>query len=376
MKKVFLISLYSIGFLLLLSCSKQKAEVVEDAKISVELLEETELVSVVSRIAEIDGYDWEPEEALSDYLIEVDSIFAPFKEHEAVRFTKDSLYLDGFNWHYPMEVALHFNIVDGKIIKKDNVDEDADNYYDRITPEHEAKFFSLLEDFYNTSNFHQFFKEHQPFYNECIEAMKMVSDSVDLDWYKNFFGPRSGCSFKMYLGIIQGPANYAIHLKFDDGTQINNSVMGCCKRNEAGDIVYGVHYTLPVIIHEFNHSYCNPLNDEIWDQIKDKATELFNLDPEYYANQAYGSPLYLMNETFVEACVVRYLKDHNLELKRNTPEEYLERNEIRKKFLFIRPLEKALEERESKAEQYPTMNDFLPRYVETINNCTVPVLEN
>lgn len=50
--------------------------------------------------------------------------------------------------------------------------------------------------------------------------------------------------------------------------------MGCADRNATGDIYYGEAYTLPVIIHEFNHSSCNPLNEEFWDDIKDKMSLL------------------------------------------------------------------------------------------------------
>lgn len=54
-----------------------------------------------------------------------------------------------------------------------------------------------------------------------------------------------------------------------------NFVIGCCDRDEEENVFYGVTYTLPVLIHEFNHSFCNPLNEEFWDEIVDSAAKFF-----------------------------------------------------------------------------------------------------
>ena len=81
-----------------------------------------------------------------------------------------------------------------------------------------------------------------------------------------------------------------------------------------GKIYYGEVYTLPVLIHEFNHSYCNPLNEEIWAGIKDRAESLFAENAEFYRSIAYGAPEYVMNEMFVEASMIRYLMSHPLDL--------------------------------------------------------------
>ena len=41
--------------------------------------------------------------------------------------------------------------------------------------------------------------------------------------------------------------------------------------------------------------------------------------------------------------------------------------EVYKKFFMIRDIMKALEEREANTVSYPTMRDFMPKYVEAIN---------
>ena len=41
--------------------------------------------------------------------------------------------------------------------------------------------------------------------------------------------------------------------------------------------------------------------------------------------------------------------------------------EVYKKFFMIRDIMKALEEREANMVSYPTMHDFMPKYIEAIN---------
>lgn len=344
--------------------------------IRAEYLEETELVGVVSHLAGIPGYDWDEDEALSDYLAEVDSFFAPYKNHKVVKFAARRLLNKGFNWHFPMHVALAFKIEEGRIKAKKDLERDFDGYYERISRGKEKRLLRLLGDFYRKSDFHGFYESHRPLYEECERAMQDVLDKIDFDWYDSFFGPRENNSFKIHLSIITGPANYAARQRCKDGSEKVCAVMGCCARNEEGRIFYGIHYTLPTIIHECNHSYCNPLNDEVWDQIKDKATEMFSPNAEFYRSIAYGNPLFVMNETFVEACVIRYLMSHDVDLKGYTIEDWIQMDEVDKKFVMIRDIINVLDEREADYDKYPTMSDFMPRYVEAINDFQLKREEN
>lgn len=336
-------------------------------QVTAEYLETTELVSIVSHLAGIPGYDWSKDQTLCDYVAEVDSVFAPYRNHRVVKFAAKKLLNKGFNWHFPMQVALSLNVENGHIATQKGLVRDFDGYYERISHADEKRLLKLLEDFYKKSDFHSFFESHRPLYEECERAMQDVLDKIDFGWYDKFFGPRNNSSFKIYLGIIIGPANYATRQRYENGTEKVCALMGCCDRNNEGRIFYGVHYTLPVIIHECNHSYCNPLNEEVWDKIKDKATEIFTPNAEFYSSIAYGNPLFVMNETFVEACVVRYLMSHPVDLKGITIEDWILMDEIDKKFVMIRDIIDVLEEREADYGKYPTMSDFMPRYVETIN---------
>ena len=353
----------------------------ETGAIPVHYAEETELVAVVCHLAGISGYVFNEEDGvLPDYLADVDSTFARFADHKAVKFASSKMFRKGFAWDMPMAFALRLRLNDGRIGYNDGLEADFEDYYSRLSRGDEKKFIAMLEDFYRDASFRDFFRNHASLYRECEEAMQKVVDNLDIAWYDSFFGPSDGGEFRVYLGLLNGPGNYAVHQKLTAGGEVVNAVMGCCDRDSAGRIYYGESYTLPVLIHEFNHSYCNPLNDECWESIAAQANAIFQRDPSFYASIAYGSPQLMMNETFVEASMIRYLMSHPIDLSGTRFENMQELidtlidiDERKKKFVLVRPVIEALGRRESAREQFPTMRDFLPEYVAAVNACTPPL---
>ena len=115
--------------------------------VKVEYREETELVAVVARLAGVSGYTWEEEETgVYDYFIDVDSTFAPFRNHKLIPFVREKLYGEGFNWHFPMHIAMRISIgEDGKITYDNSLEKGFDGYYDRITRRNEKKFLMIKD---------------------------------------------------------------------------------------------------------------------------------------------------------------------------------------------------------------------------------------
>lgn len=115
--------------------------------VKVEYREETELVAVVARLAGVSGYTWEEEETgVYDYFIDVDSTFAPFRNHKLIPFVREKLYGEGFNWHFPMHIAMRISIgEDGKITYDNSLEKGFDGYYDRITRRNERKFLMIKD---------------------------------------------------------------------------------------------------------------------------------------------------------------------------------------------------------------------------------------
>lgn len=353
--------------LCLLSCHQANAQ-----QLLVKHTEEVEVVSVLCHLGEISGYCWSEEEmGTPGYFNEVDSAFAPYRNHPSVRFVRDSLQRKGFGWSTPMELAMKFKMENGKVVLQKDLE--IENYYDHITPPDERKLLILLQQFYDDTSFHQFYLQHKPLYEECEEAMRKVAEAIDLKWYDRFFGMQEQNTFRIVPGLLNGPGNFAVHCRHKDGRQSVIAVMGCAGTNEQGKVYYGISYTLPILIHEFNHSYCNALNEEYWDQMKDAVTAFFEPHAVFYRSMAYGHPIYVLNETFVEASMIRYLMSHPISqtdsgrTMKELINKYIEVDSINKKFTMIRDVIEVLGERERHPYLYLTMKDFMPQYVRAVN---------
>lgn len=68
--------------------------------------------------------------------------------------------------------------------------------------------------------------------------------------------------------------------------------------------------------------------------------------------------------------MLHYLATHPLRMEKTEWDKLYERFiqiDEQKRFYMIRDIIKVLEEREAHPDRYPTMRDFMPRYIETIN---------
>ena len=75
----------------------------------------------------------------------------------------------------------------------------------------------------------------------------------------------------------------------------------------------------------------------------------------------------LLEDFYKKSDFHSFFESHPVDLKSITLEDWILMDEIDKKFVMIRDIIDVLEEREADYGKYPTMSDFMPRYVETIN---------
>ena len=121
---------------------------------------------------------------------------------------------------------------------------------------------------------------------------------------------------------------------------------------------------LPIVIHEFCHHYCNPLNSQFWSLIDQSAERVFKEREAQLRQSAYNSALIMMNETFVRASVIRYMKVHYPQVE----ESAFVKEEEKQGFILTQTLCDALKEYEQQRDKYATMSDFMPVYVKAVND--------
>ena len=201
-------------------------------------------------------------------------------------------------------------------------------------------------------------------FDEVEEAFQDINLQIDYDWFNGYFGAESGSTFRIVLSLLVGPNNYGCSAKLKDGTNALSPVIGCCQVDDNGNISYNANVVLPVVIHEFCHHYCNPLNGQFWSLMEASAEKVFKEREEQLQQSAYGSALIMMNETFVRASVIRYMRVHYPQIE----ESAFVGEEERQGFILIQTLCDALKEYEQQRDKYATMSDFMPVYAKMVND--------
>ena len=296
---------------------------------------------------------------------EVDSVFAPYKEHQVVQLARQYPQESGIGYDAVASYGLHLIITEnGDIEHNDNFAEGGDASFDRWTERQKKDFLEPLNDFYRTSHFHDWYLGKKDFHAQVEEAFNAINEKVDYSWFSSYFGPQSGSSFRIVLSLLVGPNNYGCSGRLKDGSNALSPVIGCCRLDENGEIFYNANAVLPIVIHEFCHHYCNPLNDQFWPLMGKSAEKVYKEREEQMRKSAYGSALTMMNETFVRASVIRYMKIHYPQVD----ESALIKAEEEQGFILTQTLCEALKQYELQRDKYATMNDFMPVYAQSVND--------
>ena len=110
-----------------------------------------------------------------------------------------------------------------------------------------------------------------------------------------------------------GAGQRAEQLRLDfcgaDGVEEMYAILGVWNVDGAGAPVFGPEMR-DVLVHEFVHSYANPLIDAHSRELSTAAARIFVPVAPAMRAQAYGDPRIVVYESLVRACVARYLLAH------------------------------------------------------------------
>src|SRR6185503_20662834 len=144
-----------------------------------------------------------------------------------------------------------------------------------------------------------FFRAQRPLYELTAKRMQTLIDAhVRLSWFDAWFGARPGAKFELALGLGNGPCNYGPSVLRTDGKEELHCVLGVWETDADGKPTFGED-VVPTVVHEFCHSYCNPLVDARMDEMAESARKLWPGVAEAMGNQAYGNPETMLRESLV-----------------------------------------------------------------------------
>lgn len=331
----------------------------------VDFNEGVDLLSMVWRLMGDRVYNYS---TIPGYCAKADAYFAPFKNHPVVEKARE--YSEsGIGYDAVASYGLHLVISsDGKISFNEQFAKNGDTSFDRWTEQQKEEFLPLLEDFYRESEFHKWYLSTAPVQGEAKQAFAKVASQLDMNWFDTFFGPRpENSQFQIVLSILCGVNNYGCSATMKSGGERLSPVISCCQVDDGGNLFYNTDIVVPIIVHEFCHSYCNPLNARYWNGMKKNATAVFKLNDEKLSAMAYTTPEIMMDETFVRSCVIRYQLSHG----RADQKAVLVAEPMDMGFLLTADVVDALNQYEQQRGHYARMNDFMPQIVKTVNafNC-------
>jgi len=174
----------------------------------------------------------------TDYHKEVADTFAPFANHDAVKYAKEHDYV----LHYDkiLQFAVHIEKKDNRFIFIEDINS---LFVSKWNEKYAHEFLGLFNLFYEDTNYACFFNSHLKLYEES--AKKFFDEyygKIDLEWFRKYIDPANlRCIYSLSSG------NYAC--------MVNNKIVYCL-----------VHECGTSVIHEYCHLFANPLADKWYNE--------------------------------------------------------------------------------------------------------------
>ena len=323
-----------------------------------------ELLCIVFRLAGNPEYN---KARIPAYVDDVERRFGPLRGHPVVALAKKLRQTRGISFDACMSLAVHLkdaNALEERIAR----DPRPPSLDSRWTPEEARAFLGELRKFAAESRFPEFVAAHRELYLRAEGRAKQRLDKEGhLEWFPEFFGERPGSRFTLALGLLNGPNNYGPHVRLPDGTEELYSILGAWAKDAKGDPTFGSG-VVETVIHEFCHSYTNPIVDRHEAELEPAGEALYASVSGAMERQAYGSWKTMMYESLVRACTLRYIRRHQ-----GLMAAWLRSQEERgRQFLWVDDLSRFLDEFEGHRDRYPTLESFAPRIVAFFNERAKP----
>ena len=315
-----------------------------------------ELFSVLYRLAGINQYT---ERELPGYVEEVEEYFGAYQDHPAIQVVKDLNESHAINGNAPMDLAVRLSVPPGLELRTPMAEAlgDMDSRWDEaIVP-------VLLEaarTFAVDTDFMAFFQAHEAFYDSAVQSLAATLSETDmLPWFKQFFGAEPE-SYVVILGLLNGSCNYGSRVTHPDSAMEFTSMLGAIDPDRNGIPRYAQDRFVPTIVHEFSHSYINPLVDRHAEALRPSGEVIFSHLGEAMEYWGYNHWYVMYYEYLVRASTVRYLEVND---GARAVDRMVERDE-EGGFVGVGELAGILADYEDHRDQYPDLDAFMPRVVE------------
>lgn len=232
---------------------------------------------------------------------------------------------------------------------------------ERWSKDDALKFVRLLKKFYKVAKCEKFFSENETLFKEVAARFLPAYEKLDLNWFNSFYGNNAEENFTIIVSPGCGGGNYDPSLKLPNSKKEVFAIMGVWKVDESGMPVFEQDEYLPTIIHEFNHSFVNPLLAKYKEEFAECGISIYKaVEYEMSRQQAYGSWQIMLNEALVRASAIKYFIDHAAS---DSDIQVMLSNESKKGFIWIKGLVAELNKYGIQRDIYPTLESYMPNLV-------------
>ena len=340
--------------ILIIGCDKkQNSNLSDEQKIDISVNPTVELFSLIHHLAGDKQYN---ENLIPDYIKKVDRHFEHLKNHSAINFAKECNSLFQINGDAPMALAVYIG-QPPQLEPKINLSALPNDFDPRWDSTLISNYLKHAREFTVESEFMKFHINQNAFHKESIENLKeMLFKENIIEWFFTFFGYYPD-NFRINIALLNGSCNYGYKTELPDGKIESVCLLGARDPKWInGAPTYNKKWFLPVIIHEFCHSYINPLIISKPEEFKAIGDAILETQYEAMRNNGYDVWNVVLNEYLVRACTIKFLKanEGNEEVERNI------KNDKLNGFVEIEGLVQLLEEYENNRNEYPDIESFLP----------------
>ncbi len=313
-----------------------------------------ELMSIVFRLAGNQEYNMANSKC--PYTEAVDEYFMIYKNHPLIQTARRLREKYGVSYDAPMSLAVHIDNVPSLALRVPLRPHPAK--LDKRWQADEIKLFlGQARDFVEKSGFMAFHQQHKHTYlgfNRHLQA-KIQGRNI-ISWFDGLFGAKPGLQTRLVLSAINGGSSYGATFMRPDASAEVYSIIGMHQYDQKGMPVF-TDFVFALIVHEFAHSYVNPLVLGSQDLLKNSVSRLFQLYRDQMKASAYGTWQIMACETLVRAVVQLYLRDQN---RPGDAARHLEKMKQRG-FAWVGKLADLLERYRKQRPKQDDLKPFLPQ---------------
>jgi hypothetical protein len=326
-------------------------------KITIEVDPRVELIGIVFRLAGSPEFN---DGTLRPYAKAIERHFGDFDNHPVIKMAAELRYKRSMSCDGPMSLAVH---IDGNYRLRKTVEEWPSTLDYRWEKEETEEFLEKFRQFAAESKFDEFFKAQSEIYEKGIRSCEGSIAPLNLGkWLGDFFGVKETGDLRLVLGFINGFANYGV--QFTDGrTSEKYAIIGMRPFDPAYTVMFRP-IQIGNTVHEFCHSFANPVVKKYMDRLQPAGERLFAAHGPAMRMRGYQKWESVMYETAVRACVASFIRHAFVEPKWM---DYYIKDEVKAGFVWTEDMGNFLKTYESNRDKYPTFESFFPEFVTFLN---------